>query len=589
MVETATKRELFTDGALEVFVAELQHYGGNAAANLVRGAGVSYAEILNDTLDHLRFVGKRDQQVELLELAVLRRQAEMLWDLGTPELQAKIANALETQASWNAVSDALTTDEGLMALASFLCGAEYPSDLLHAHSNLAEDGASAAVSRFGALGMLAGKAIGKTASGLAPNLMGKVVSTVSSHRITLPCVNQLIRIRLINERVSDAVAIVQAEKRESAGSNVTHLHSPGSFVIKDQAGQDTFSMSDLSIHELPTSAKRLDVEKVGISRLSPLLQAAPTAALANEVSGERFMKVVVNGPLTLAKDGNGFRGFVQGTDGKITEHVRLFDGDLSKVVNAAAVFNVASMALAQKHLADISARLDDIQQGVDQISTFQKRQRQAEIVSATQYLRQIADSVMAGEIRDVFEKQLESMELSLLGVQNHLHADIEGLIAEASSAKDDGKFGMTVFRDKLTGLQGDFDEVVHLWKLCVAARMMACRLLCNFPETRHSVEGREKRIRENVAWMLGPKGAIDRMRDSVGRQLSKFSAWGDSRIELQASRETVRIAQQARLPALEHQTEVMAEEFERLMHESRSPLELMLVIRNGRVAEMATS
>ena len=131
MVDAATRHGLFTESALQVFVAELQHYGGNAAANMVRGAGVSYTEILNDTLDYLKFTGTRDQQVELLEETVAYRQAQVLWDLGGEPIQSQLAKLVGTSASWKSVSAAIEQPEGLLAVVTFLCSQDYATDLLH--------------------------------------------------------------------------------------------------------------------------------------------------------------------------------------------------------------------------------------------------------------------------------------------------------------------------------------------------------------------------------------------------------------------------------------------------------------------------
>ncbi len=346
---------------------------------------------------------------------------------------------------------------------------------------------------------------------------------------------------------------------------------------------------DVPITSFPSSAKRIDVRKSGINRLSPLFQTAPGLVTASEVASERYMRVVVNGPLTLAKDGNGFRGIVHGADGKISEHVRLFEGELSQVVNSAALFNVASMALAQKHLADISERLDEIKEGVDEISTFLTNEREAEITGAIQYLRQVADPIMGGELRPALEQQLEDSEKRLLAVQGHLKADIIGLIAQAAEAKDEGKFGTSVFRERLVKLQVAFDETVHQWKLCLAARMMACRLLCNFSGTVLTVESREQSIRNDAEWLIGPHGALSQFEAAVLGKLSAFSALGDSKIELAANRESVRITHQSLLPALRQDAAILSAQFDRLMNENRMPVELLVAVRGGEVFELAAA
>lgn len=589
MLETAAKRGFYTDGALQVLIAELQAYGGNALQNMHRGSGVAYAEILNETLDHLGLEGVRDQEVEQLEDAVVRQQVRMLWDIRDAELHRKIAESAGVKASWDSISSAMDDVDGMLGLVSFLCGNDYDYEIMHAKAKLPENKIALGVgmATLNPITAIGGKIISKAINDLTPKkLIGKIASVASSHRVTLPCVNQMIRIRLLKEFQGEAC--IQRAAKKQAPSDVSHLAGGDKVVVMDGSDHDLLSITSVALNAMPSCSKRLDVGNSGISRLSPLFQSIPTIMVANEVSGERFMKVVVNGPLALAKDGNGYRGFVKGVDGKITEHVRLFDGELSQVVNAAALFNVASMALAQKHLADISARLDEIKLGVDKISTFQKRQRESDIRGVIKYLEQIAKPIMDGERRDAIEGRLEDVELQLVKVQDHLKADIEDIVGKVRGARDKGKLGMSSLRDDLAELQVDFDETVQQWKLCLAARMMACRLLCNFPGTCLTVEKRKQSIYEAKDWLLEKDaGVIDQMASNIDSRMAEFTSWYDSSIELQASRETLRINQMAMLPRLEEHALMLSAQFDRLMQDNHRPVELLIAIRDGQVIEAA--
>ncbi len=592
MCLTALKRGVFTQGALEVVVAELQNYGGNAVANIARGAGVSYAEILNDTLDYLGGEGVRDQQVELLEERIIRREMELLWTKGDSNLQRLICNALGVPPQWAKVRGSLEHESGLHAAAKFLCDADFDDELLHADANFSSDPIVGAGLTGGVVGAGLGKLFTNFFNNTAPGYFkGKLGSAISSHRVTLPCIHHLTRIRLsraLADERADMPAVVSKLEGRLLTEGSSDMPLGESFVISDSEGNTAFTMIEMATRAIPDSVRRLDMKSADISRLTPLMQAIPTAAFANEVKSERLMKVVIDGPLTLAKDGNGFRGFAKGADGKIHEHVRLFDGELSEVVNAAALFNVASFALAQKHLADISARLDTIQQGVGKISAFQERGRNAEIIGAINYLTQIAEPIMAGERRAAHEHQLEDAEARLVDVQEHLKQDLEALITDIAGAKDEGRLGKSTFRDRLMALQGDFDELAHQWKLCLASRMMACRLLCNFPGVHRTVTSREAAFEGAFHWLMDVEnGAIARMVSALESRLCEFStAYGDSRIELQASRETLLITQMASLPILTLQTDQLYRQFGAMMVESRHPVELLVSIHNGRISEL---
>jgi hypothetical protein len=119
-------------------------------------------------------------------------------------------------------------------------------------------------------------------------------------------------------------------------------------------------------------AKPLDLQSGSMSRLSALCQAAPSHLVAGEASGKRLMEVVINGDLVRAADGNGLRAFAMGAGG-IKEHARLFDvSNLQTMIHATAIWQVASVVVAQKHLADISQELDEIKDGVLEISRFHR-------------------------------------------------------------------------------------------------------------------------------------------------------------------------------------------------------------------------
>lgn len=578
LCQTILKHNTLTRGAAEVLVAELQHYGGNALANVVRGSGISYEQLLEDTLTYLGHTGPKDKKVQLLEESLLRQQLKVLWEHGTAIDQAKIATILECEASFSAANTALEGKAGLLRLAQLLCSSDFDTAALHQNSNLVE---SASGGAGGAMGGLLGFAVGKVAgSKLPPSMKGKLNKMVSSHRVTLPCINHLIRLRLVQQS-ADAIA-----KPSTAGNAFEPLDIPTteSLVVEDSHGEHAISILQAAITGMPAHGRRINPKKQGISRLSSLMQAAPTALTANAISGENYMKVVINGPLQLARDGNGFRGFSH--DGKhITEHARLFEANISDVVNAGALFNVASFALAQKHLADISARLDQIKKDVDKIASFQKLERDSVMKGAIEYLQQVAPVVLEGDLRPAIEQKLEDYESELLAKQKHLKAELDAILDQVKNAKDEGKFGMGTFRDKLIELQTEFQESANQWKLCLAARMMACRLLCSFPGTALTVKVREKAIREDLNQMLGEHGLAGLIEAALNTHLGAFSAYGDSRIEQQANRETLKIIQMATLPPLRQDALQLQREFDSLMLENEKPVELLISVRDGQVQE----
>ncbi len=122
-------------------------------------------------------------------------------------------------------------------------------------------------------------------------------------------------------------------------------------------------------------------KKSQLSRLNPLLSAVPNLGVAGRVGAANYARVSV--PLErLSKSSvseNGLRAILR-DGGKIKEHAELFKPDLlTGMVSIGALWTIASVALAQKHLHDISGKLDTISEGLEAIGRFQKEERRSSL------------------------------------------------------------------------------------------------------------------------------------------------------------------------------------------------------------------
>lgn len=579
LFEKAKELGTFTDGTRVIFVTEILAFGGSALANLTRGKGIPYPELLVDTISYLGGHVDKDRDIDAMEVEVIRRELELLWDSGQGSQKIAIAGALGVDSKWRSVEDALKEPQAQLAAAELLCRSGVDFDLIHEGAQRNDDSFSRKA------GVLGGGLASFLKSNLGEAVSGKLASLASSHRVTLPCINHLAWIRLA------APSSTSRPQEASSPGNRPHAAEfsvDGAFlVVEDDGGSAALAISELE-GSFPAGAIRVDARKAGVSRWSSLLQAAPSAALAKEVSGERYMKVVVNGPLAAAKDGEGFRGFVKGgPGGQISGHARLFEGDLSQVVNAGALFNLASFAVGQKHMADISAHLENIQEGVDRIAQFQQRGRESEIRGAIRYLQQVGPLIMDGDHTPPQFQKLEDCEAELLKLQQHLETDLSGLIDEAARTEPTATFSASSARDRLAGLQTTFDELGHQWVLCIKARMVACRLLCGFEGTARTVTTREAAIRKDVAAFAACDGVIARFAGAVNERAGRFRSLTESEVELQAHRELLKVMQLATLPALESDATGAAAGFSQLLYESRAPVELVIAVEQGQVREVA--
>ncbi|WP_317215938.1 hypothetical protein [Gluconobacter sp. GP1] len=215
------------------------------------------------------------------------------------------------------------------------------------------------------------------------------------------------------------------------------------------------------------------------SRLLAVMQGVPSILVAEAHKGRRLMEVVINGGLVRAADGDGFRGFAMGSSG-IREHARFFDiNGLTKLVNAAAVWQLASIIVAQKHMADISQKLGEIKKSVKNISDFLEDERRASIIGTYQYLQQAHSALTQGEMNFKIRGELEACERDLLSTQIHLIADIKR--RTHTSLTDDDMFGTESLFKNTTDKYRNLGQVVGDLEVCLKTRALSWYILSLFP------------------------------------------------------------------------------------------------------------
>lgn len=240
-----------------------------------------------------------------------------------------------------------------------------------------------------------------------------------------------------------------------------------------------------------------------ISRLGAALQAVPSLLVAGEASGKTLMEVVINGDMVRATDGSGFRAFAMNGN-RISEHARLFEvDDLQNLINAAAVWQVASVVVAQKHLADISRKLDEIKAEVEHISQFLENQRKARILSAYDYIWQIYLSIKNCEFSSSSQIELERCERDLSEIQYHLEMEFRQKVDKKVEhtetwgteqlTKDIGK--------KISDLEAISDDIA----ICLKTRIAAWHVLSLFPGN-YQYKARQESILKSIRSFseLGP-------------------------------------------------------------------------------------
>lgn len=311
-----------------------------------------------------------------------------------------------------------------------------------------------------------------------------------------------------------------------------------------------------------------DSESGSINRLNALLQAIPGALAAGEVSGKKIMEVVVNGDLVRAADGNGMRAFVMGVEG-IKENARLFEvQNLQNSINAAAIWQIASVVVAQKHLADISYKLDEIKSGVGDISNFLDSQRRSRVKSASEYLGQVYVAIQGGELPVASRIQLEDCERGLLEIQDHLIAEYRDVLSEG--VKDSDTFGSEDVTKNIGNKIRKIDAISEDIALCVKARILCWYILSLYPGDMSLKSARRDSILRSI---LSYEGLGREFHEKMQAEIEAVDAFWNTE-------ETLR----ARKSALKNQSKEYLESLGRRSSEGRSGVEncAQLLLESGR-------
>jgi uncharacterized protein YaaW (UPF0174 family) len=537
----AKDEQVFLDGELRLLVRELQLFGGNSLRNVARGGGVSYRQIAADVLSHISGeVAAEDEPTQQIELRVLAAIVSRLWSEADASGKRSIAEKLDIPAKeitpdLDQVLEAVRQG-GIAAIdAALLADGFEKLSLRRVVDSVSKQVASAARKPpVGLLAAVAARALPITAAAATAG-WGAQQLAGEAYRITLPCVVRIASIRqkeFMRAKPADSELPLATTSREI--DLVASGAGPG-WHIGMTADRPIVSASILVNSDWKTSARAVDrTHAAGIDRLAPILQAVPGLGAAVQQSGSEYVRVVVNGPLAAAADGNGLRGFVH--DGKhVTEHARFYeDAKLQNLVNSAALFNIASAVVAQKHLADISERLEAIEKGVAAIHSFLKDARLAEVNGAVAYLRQVAGPVMTGAQTPSIRQKLEDFEASLISIQHHLESDLRELRDSIQTMKDPGKLGTSGMAAALQDQQPKLLELIDQWTLCHSARMAACQLVSAFPGEETLVQARRQALAECAAAFFAEAGIVEQVRNAMKARTEKMSSVVESKSETYA-------------------------------------------------------
>lgn len=234
--------------------------------------------------------------------------------------------------------------------------------------------------------------------------------------------------------------------------------------------------ADMALFSADKQGSDLDTES--ISQLNHLLSLVPSSVTAVAGNSKQLMTCSFDySKLIQAKDGSGAIGGVykEGTN-QIGAQARFHEAEnLKSVVNTGFLLNIASQALAQKHLADINERLQSIEAQVKSIQEFLEQSRLSKIQAFQEHLQRIG--VMLGNREEVLSGTLQVLAQEVQDVRSqviHIRYDLEKAHQQVKEFDSSNWFGSN---DVRVDLQKKVKRISHLQREYLLG--MQCLLVAN--------------------------------------------------------------------------------------------------------------
>lgn len=393
------------------------------------------------------------------------------------------------------------------------------------------------------------------------------------------------------------LAVVWWKRRpHGAASSVPHSHEmvliepevemPTSVVLGTSADKPAvvISMSSDEAAFAKSSALgegRLDL----VDRMSATLQAVPSLLVQNAHQGRHLMEVVINNPLANSSKGDYFLPFARGANGRTIEQAKLLNpSGLSSLVNAAAVWQVASVVVAQKHLADISAKLDDVKQGIDDLKNLFQNKLDGDIEGTYKYLREVVMTFERGQVPKSARMELEGCRKQLLQIESALKGMLDSRLNETVRHKETVGTG-DLLQDTLRRYD-DFDRIRGSLLNCLKTQSLAWYVLSLFPGEETSAQIWKEGTLASIGKLASLQSSLSKTAD---KDVRRFRAWFNLESTLKARRTEVLARAQRSTKAIEHETSVFQSSMDctiRKLDHNSDPVRIGLEVINGEIQQV---
>lgn len=243
------------------------------------------------------------------------------------------------------------------------------------------------------------------------------------------------------------------------------------FDLVNQNNQSVIKITEYS-EEWGDGEEKDELDSKSISRLNNLLSSLQIGTATTAVTSKNLMVCNIEyDKLIQANDGSGALGLIRkGESNRISGQARFHEPEnLKNLVKVTAVMNAASLLVAQKHLADINERLQEIEKQLQGISAHLHNERTTKILAFKEDLERIGSIISRGD--EVQERILQTLHKNASEIRPiilHIKQDFQEALGDINNFKGDDWFGTDDFRKNLTEkinkankLQSDYTQGMH--------------------------------------------------------------------------------------------------------------------------------
>jgi len=248
--------------------------------------------------------------------------------------------------------------------------------------------------------------------------------------------------------------------------------------VRDAGNHSLMELRPADMALFGANKQPLELDAESISQLNQLISLVPSSVSAIAGNAKQLMTCSFDySKLIQGKDGSGAIGGVykEGTN-QLGAQARFHEAkNLKAVVNTGLLLNIASQALAQKHLADINERLKSIDAQVKDIQRFLEQSRLAKIRAFQEHLHRIGMMLGGGE--EILPETLQVLALKAQDVRSeviHLRRDLETAHQQIKEFDSSSWFGSNDLRMEL---QEKVKRINHLQREYMLG--MQCLLIAN--------------------------------------------------------------------------------------------------------------